>query len=169
MRALFLPLSIVLASCAGEHTKEATQAEPDASATAEKTAAPSAAQPRAARDPALGYAEVPQSITTPDTVESHIGSLVFKDGYPTAETAKKLHDELDYIHGVEAFMNTIQGVSMYALRKGFIEAGVSDNDVLLFEELMDANSLFLTANADTPYFLSFVDLTHGPIVHETLM
>jgi hypothetical protein len=34
----------------------------------------------------------------------------------------------------------------------------------LFSELMDSASLFLTANCDTIYFLSFVDLTAGPMV-----
>ncbi len=115
----------------------------------------------------VDYEPVPQEITTPDEVETHLGTLDFTDGYPTEETARAIQDELDYIHGVNVFLNTIQGVSMYALRKGFLEAGVNDNDVLLFSEMMDANSLFLTANADTPYFLSFIDLTKGPMVVET--
>lgn len=38
---------------------------------------------------------------------------------------------------------------------------------LIFSELMDAKSLFLTANVDTIYFLTFVDLTKGPMVVET--
>ena len=52
-----------------------------------------------------------------------MGALEFTDGYPTAETAAKLRDHLDYLHGVEAFMNSIQGVSTYALREGFLQAG----------------------------------------------
>ena len=32
---------------------------------------------------------------------------------------------------------------------------------------MDAKSLFLTANADTVYFLGFIDLSKGPMVFET--
>ena len=67
------------------------------------------------------HTPIPASIKTPDRVESKIGTLQFRDGYPTAETAAKIRDELDYLHGVEAFMNSIQGVSMYALRKGFAE------------------------------------------------
>src|SRR5262249_38203722 len=54
--------------------------------------------------------------------------------------------------------------SLYAIRKGMLDVGVHDNDVLLFSDLMDCRSLFLTANCDTPYFLSFVDLTRGPMV-----
>ena len=110
--------------------------------------------------------EVPASITTPDKVQTGFGTLQFKDGYPTADTAAKLRDELDYLHGVEAFMNSIQGVSMYALRKGFQDAGVKDNEVLFYTKLMNSKSLFLTGNADTVYYLSFVDLSKGPMVFE---
>ncbi len=110
--------------------------------------------------------DIPKSITTPDKIESKIGTLKFKDGYPVGDTAAKVRDELDYLHGVEAFVNSIQGVSMYALRKGFEDAGVKDGDVLFYTGLMNSKSLFLTGNADTIYYLSFVDLSKGPIVFE---
>ena len=110
---------------------------------------------------------VPAEIMTPSKVEAGIGTLEFTDGYPTSQTAESLRDHLDYLHGVETFMNTVQGVSTYALRQGFLEAGVKDGDVLLFSELMDSRSLFLTGNADTVYFWSFQDLSQGPLVVET--
>jgi hypothetical protein len=110
---------------------------------------------------------VPAEITTPSRVEAGIGGLEFTGGYPMPGTAAKLRDHLDYLHGVEAFMNSIQGVSTYAIRRGFEDAGVMDGDVLIFSELMDSRSLFLTANADTVYFLGFLDLSDGPIVLET--
>jgi hypothetical protein len=110
---------------------------------------------------------VPEAITTPPKVDVGIGTLEFTDGYPTAETAEKLRDHLDYLHGVETFMNTISGVSVYAIRKGFQDVGVADGDVLICSKLMDSRSLFLTANADTVYFWSFHDLSQGPLVFET--
>jgi hypothetical protein len=110
---------------------------------------------------------VPQAITTPSRVEAGIGALEFTDGYPAGETAETLRDHLDYLHGVETFMNTIQGVSLYAMRKGFLDAGINDGDVLMFSELMDSRSLFLTANADTVYYICFLDLSDGPLVLET--
>ena len=110
---------------------------------------------------------VPGAVTTPSSIETPLGSLEFNDGYPTAETARKLRDHLDYLHGVEAFMNSIQGVSTFALRKGFLEAGIMDGDVVICSELMDSRSLFLTANADTVYFCAFFDLSGGPLVLET--
>ena len=64
-------------------------------------------------------------------------------------------------------MNTMQGVNMAAARKGFLAVGLKDNEIGVFSELMDAKSLFLTANADTVYFVGFIDLTKGPMVLET--
>ena len=60
----------------------------------------------------------------------------------------------------------MQGVSIHALHKGLQSVGVKDNEVIIFSELMDAKSLFLTANADTIYFVGVLDLTKGPMVLE---
>ncbi|MDM0110558.1 DUF1254 domain-containing protein [Variovorax sp. J22R133] len=109
---------------------------------------------------------IPPAITTPDKVETSIGTLEFRDGAPSAATAQKVRDSLDYIRGVDAFMNSISGVSAYAIRKGFQSIGAEDNTVVMFSELMDSNSLFLTPNADTLYTLSALDLTKGPLVIE---
>ena len=109
--------------------------------------------------------DVPASITTPDRVQSaRLGTLEFIDGAPTPETAERLYDNLDFMRGVEAFLNSYQGASIHAIRQGFLDVGVEDNQILMFRELMDSASLFLTANSDTVYFLGFVDLTDGPMV-----
>ncbi|MDP9228974.1 MAG: DUF1254 domain-containing protein, partial [Actinomycetota bacterium] len=106
----------------------------------------------------------PASIQTPDKVETRIGTLNFRDGAPSAETVEKVYDQLDFSRGVEAFLNSFQGASLAAIRKGFLENGVQDNDFFLFSELMDSQSLFLTGNADTVYLWGFVDLGDGPMV-----
>jgi len=110
---------------------------------------------------------VPPSITTPDTVETTLGTLKFQDGIPDAATAQKVYDQLDFQRGMDSFLNGLRGVSLYAARKGMREAGVKDNDVLIFSSLMDSRSLFLTANADTVYFISNLNLSDGPLVIET--
>lgn len=110
---------------------------------------------------------IPPSITTPDQVETRIGTLEFTDGMPSRETLDKVYDHLDFTHAFEAFVNGIQGVSMHAIHQGFLDAGVKDNEVLICSELMDATSVFLTANADTVYTGGFLDLTSGPMVFET--
>jgi hypothetical protein len=106
----------------------------------------------------------PASIQTPDTVKTRLGTLNFRDGVPSDETVEKVYDQLDFSRGVEAFLNSFQGASLAAIRKGFLESGVQDNDFFLFSELMDSNSLFLTGNADTVYLWGFVDLSDGPMV-----
>lgn len=111
--------------------------------------------------------DIPDFLTTPDKVESKIGTLEFQDGYPIGGTAEKIRDELDYLHGVEAFMNSIQGVSTYAIRKGLMDAGVNDNDFIIYTGLMDSKSLFLTANADTVYYMAVIDLSNGPMIFES--
>jgi hypothetical protein len=112
--------------------------------------------------------DMPKSITTPDRVESgRLGTLNFKDGVPDNATAQKLFDELDYVHAVEAVVGGYAAVNQLALLKGFRAAGVNDNEVLVTPGLMDAKSLFLTANADTYYFWGYLDLTKGPLVVET--
>jgi hypothetical protein len=117
--------------------------------------------------PAQTTPAIPPSITTPDKVESRLGTLDFKDGAPSPATMAKVYDNLDFTHAFEAFVNTMQGVNMAAARKGFLAVGLKDNEIGVFSELMDAKSLFLTANADTVYFVGFIDLTKGPMVLET--
>jgi hypothetical protein len=109
---------------------------------------------------------IPPAITTPDKVESRIGTLEFKDGAPSAETVEKVYDTLNFTRGLDAFLNSYGGASAYAIRQGFLSIGAEDNSVVIFPELMDSNSLFLTANADTVYYMAVVDLTKGPMVVE---
>jgi hypothetical protein len=109
---------------------------------------------------------IPQAVSTPDKVDSRIGTLEFKDGAPSRATLDKLYDNLDFIHAFRAFVDTLQGVSIRAIHKGLLSAGVKDNEVIVFSELMDAKPLFLTANADTLYAFGVLDLTKGPMVLE---
>ena len=115
---------------------------------------------------AQGTTGIPPAITTPDRIETRIGTLEFKDGAPSAKTVQKIYDTLDFTRGVDAFMNSISGASAYAIRQGFHSIGAEDNTVVIFSELMDSNSLFFTANADTIYTLAILDLTKGPMVVE---
>ena len=110
---------------------------------------------------------IPESITTPDKVHTGSGTLEFKEGVPTVETAQQLYDFLDKTYAYRAFMDNMRGVSIHALKKGMQDLGMKPNEVLVFSELMDSNSLFLTANADTIYVMGYMDLSKGPVVLET--
>ncbi|MGR3487633.1 DUF1254 domain-containing protein [Pseudooceanicola nanhaiensis] len=112
-------------------------------------------------------AETLAAISTPDSVETRLGPLAFTDGAPSADTATAVYDHLDFTYAFRAFTDTYKGVSVRAVLEGFRDAGVKDGEILIFSKLMDAKSLFLTANADTVYYLAFVDLSDGPVVVET--
>jgi hypothetical protein len=111
--------------------------------------------------------EIPLSLVTPDKVETRIGTLDFKDGAPSKATLEKVYNNLDYTYAFRAFMDNLRGVSIHALRAGMMSIGMKNNEVVIFDQLMDAKSLFLTANADTIYVMGFLDLSKGPIVLET--
>jgi hypothetical protein len=109
---------------------------------------------------------IPQILITPDTVDTRIGKLEFKDGAPSVETAEKVSDTLDFTRGLDAFLNSYGGASAYAIRQGLLSIGAEDNTVTIYPELMDSKSLYLTANADTIYYFTIVDLAKGPMVVE---
>lgn len=110
---------------------------------------------------------IPQEITTPDRVETRLGTLKFFDGLPDAETVQKVYDNLDFQRGMEAFLNAMPGASANAMRNGMRSQGVDNQTVLIFENLLDSRSLFLTANTETVYLTGWLDLTNGPMVVET--
>ncbi len=116
-----------------------------------------------------GYkTEIPDKILTPDKVETRIGNLEFYDGMPTKSTLKKVYDNLDFMRGVDVFLNFIPATSIEGLRLGMKEIGADNsNKIVVMDELMDAKSLFLTGNASTVYASIFLDLeTDGPTVVE---
>lgn len=49
--------------------------------------------------------DVPADLTTPDSVETRSGRPKFTDGFPDAATTQKVYDNLDFINGVNAFLN----------------------------------------------------------------
>src|SRR5580692_11260917 len=126
-----------------------------------------AAMPARAQNTPKYSAKVPPYITTPDNVDTRIGKLKFFDGLPDTETVKKVYDNLDFSRGVEAFLSGIPAASLYAVCEGLSQAGVKRNGGIgIFQDLMDARSLFLTANSTTIYVLQCLDLNDGPIVVE---
>ncbi len=109
---------------------------------------------------------VPASITTPDSVDSSIGTLEFFDGVPTSTTVETVYDYLDRSRAVESFLNCIPAMSMYSIRQGQREFGAtSSSDIIIYDTLLDSKSLWLTANTSTMYAMGWLDLkTDGPTV-----
>ncbi len=111
--------------------------------------------------------EIPAEITTPEKIESRLGTLEFPNGFPTEETAAKIFEHLDFMHRVEAFLYALPGASVHAAGRGLKSQGADNQTVLIFEELMDSKSLFLTANTESIYNSMWLDLKDGPLVVES--
>ena len=78
---------------------------------------------------------IPPSLVTPDKVESRIGTLEYKDGVPTVETAERVRDTLDFTRALNAYNNSFRGASAYAMGKGFQSIGAEDNSILIFSDV----------------------------------
>jgi len=107
-----------------------------------------------------------QSLSAPDSIETRSGRLEFERGVPTVDTARKVYDTLDFTRALNVYNNSFRGASALAIVKGFQAIGANVGDVVIFSDLMDSSSLFLTANADTVYYLAGLDLSDGPMVIE---
>ena len=109
---------------------------------------------------------IPPEITTPDTVETRIGTLNFKNGMPDQAAMDKLWDNLDFSRAVSVYLNALPAVNMYSVRKGPRDVGVHDNTIMTMETMMDSTGMYLTPNTVTPQSWVTLDLSKGPIVLE---
>lgn len=109
-------------------------------------------------------------IPPPPVVRSEfVGDLHFENEYPTDATVDTLFDQLDFQRGCQAFLRNITASSMYSFREGLRrDLGVtSASQLVVWEDQFDASSLLLTANSETVYGITYLDLkADGPTVVE---
>ena len=110
--------------------------------------------------------DIPAGIASPDKVETRLGMLKFFDGFPDNASVEKLYDNLDFQRAVQAYLLGLAPVSQVANRKGILEVGPANTTVPIFEQMMNARSIFLTPNNNTPYTWFWLDLRNGPLVLE---
>ena len=108
------------------------------------------------------------SVGTPPTLETPLGTFDLVDGVPTAESVNKLYEALDFMRGVEVFLNAVPGASLVAMRNGFRSIGLTEpNQIGYTEPRANSGSYFLTPNTETTYGSMFLDLkATGPFVIE---
>jgi len=109
---------------------------------------------------------LPPGIASPAKVETRLGTLNFFDGFPDKATAEKLYDNLDFQRAVQSYLLAIPAVSQAANRNAIRTLGPVNTVVPIFEQLLDSRSIFLTANDNTVYSWTWLDLTKGPLVLE---
>ena len=106
----------------------------------------------------------------PQRVETRIGTLEFThdfaNGYPTDRTVQKLYDERDFQRACQAYLWALPAVSFTAWQRGVTKALGARNGQIVAILSYEARRGILTANATTPYYLGFADLSSGPLVFE---
>ena len=107
---------------------------------------------------------IPSDITSPNSVETTLGTLKFFDGLPDKDTVEKVYDNLDRTRGVDVYLNTQGAVSMLANFEGLKSVGGDNQTVVVHEERVNAKSLLLTPNTQTVTLWAYLDLKDGPMV-----
>ena len=94
--------------------------------------------------------------------------MTFFNGMPTDATATAVYDNLDRMRQTEVFLGMVPLASIEAMRRAMQAVGLDKaNKILLYEQVMDSKSLFLTGNTDTTYAIGLLDLERdGPTVVE---
>jgi len=110
---------------------------------------------------------IPEGIETPNTMETHLGTLTSFDAVPDKETARKIYDDLDLRRATDAFLAALPIASMAAMESGLRSLGEPNKVVIQFRELMDSKSLWLTPNTVSIYQGVWCELGDEPMVIET--
>jgi hypothetical protein len=101
-----------------------------------------------------------------ETVSSRLGDFEFRGGYPAGDCAARLRDALAFNRATEIYLAQMPAVSWYHVWKAIVGAGdAKPNQMVIWEKLMDAETLLLTGNSETVYGLCAIDLKRdGPVV-----
>src|SRR5689334_3145680 len=106
----------------------------------------------------------------PQTIQTRIGALEFThdfaNGYPAEATVDKLYDERDFQRACQAYLWALPAVAFTSWQRGTNEQLGAKNGQIVAILSYEARQGILTANATTPYYLGFADLSGGPLVLE---
>ena len=82
-------------------------------------------------------------VATPNTVETSIGTLKLNDGFPTAETAEKIFDNLDRSRALQAYLLAIPIVNQIGMRDSMRKFGPDNRTDVIWENLVDPKTVEL--------------------------
>jgi hypothetical protein len=105
-------------------------------------------------------------VAVPDRVETSIGTLNLKYGYPDDATTQKVYDNLDASRALQAYLLAIPIVNQASMRASLREYGPVNQTDVIWEDLVDSRTVELTANDNTVYSFIWLDTKKGPLVLE---
>ena len=105
-------------------------------------------------------------VAVPDKIESSIGTLHLKYGYPSADTVEKIYDNLDRSRALQAYLMAIPIVNQAGMRDSIRKFGPDNQTDVIWENLVDSRTVELTPNDNTIYNFIWLDTQKGPLVLE---
>ncbi|MGV0976053.1 MAG: DUF1254 domain-containing protein, partial [Azonexus sp.] len=111
-------------------------------------------------------APIAPGVAVPDKIESSIGTLNLSHGYPKPDTVEKIYDNLDRSRALQAYLMAIPIVNQAGMRDSLSKFGPANQTDVIWEDLVDARTVELTANDNTIYNFIWLDTKTGPLVVE---
>ncbi len=105
-------------------------------------------------------------VAVPDKVETSIGTLHLRDGFPQPDTIEKVYDNLDRSRALQAYLLAIPIVNQASMRDSLRQFGPDNQTDVIWENLVDPRTVELTANDNTIYNFIWLDTHKGPVVIE---
>ena len=108
-----------------------------------------------------------QVLPTTGSIETRLGKLELKNGYPTTATVEKVFDDIDYQRACQAYLWALPLMAMEQWQsEQHNKFGAGNLDYVDYLTFTDKLGL-LTANATTPYLMAFPNMKDtGPLVAE---
>jgi hypothetical protein len=106
-------------------------------------------------------------VMVPNRVETSIGSLRLNYGYPDDATTQKVWDNLDASRALQAYLLALPIVNQAGMRATLRTFGPVNQTDVIWEGLVDAKTVELTANDNTVYSFIWLDTRQGPLVLES--
>ena len=103
----------------------------------------------------------------PRKIETRIGTLdspTIRQRLSDRRDDRQLYDERDFQRACQAYLWSLPAVSFAAWQRGVTQQLGARNGQIVAILSYEARRGILTANATTPYYLGFADLSSGPLV-----
>ena len=112
------------------------------------------------------FAQTPALFTTPDKIETRLGTLGFDHGLPTTETRQKLYDQLDFQRAVQGVLWAEPAINNALFQRAMQEVGVPNLGAMIYNQRMQPGQETLTPNQAVVYLYDSINLKDtGPVVY----
>ena len=105
-------------------------------------------------------------VAIPNRLDTSLGTLKLSDGFPAPDTIEKIYDNLDRSRALQAYLLGIPIVNQAGMRDSLRKFGPENQTNVIWENLVDAKTVELTANDNTVYSFIWLDTKKGPLVVE---